>query len=153
MFNQMAGTDMVHVPYKGGGPAATDVLGGQIPIIFSSYVTVASQIQSGKLKVLGVTEKTRYAGLPQVPAIAETLPGFEMSSWLGFFGPPNMPAPVVARLHDSIVKALAAPEVKAKLEAAGLQVVGNSPKEFAAQQKADYERRGALIKAIGIQPE
>ncbi|VWX62437.1 ABC transporter substrate-binding protein [Burkholderiales bacterium 8X] len=153
MLNQMAGIEMVHVPYKGGGPAATDVLGGQIPIIFSSYVTVAAQIQGGKLKVLGVTEKERYPGLPNVPTIAETLPGFEMSSWLGFFGPPNLPAPIVTRLHDSIVKALAAPDVAAKLDAAGLLVVGSTAQQFAAQQKADYEKRGTLIKAIGIQPE
>jgi tripartite-type tricarboxylate transporter receptor subunit TctC len=153
MLNQMAGIDLVHVPYKGGGPAATDVLGGQIPLVFSSLVTVSSQIQAGKLKVLGVTEKTRYAGLPNVPAIAETLPGFEMSSWLGFFGPPNLPAAIVTRLHDSIVKALLAPDVTAKLNAAGLLVVGNTPEQFAAQQKLDYENRGQLIKAIGIQPE
>jgi tripartite-type tricarboxylate transporter receptor subunit TctC len=153
MLNQMAGIDLMHVPYKGGGPAATDVLGGQIPIIFSSLVTVSQQIQAGKLKVLGVTEKTRHAGLPDVPAIAETLPGFEMSSWLGFFGPPNLPAPILAKLHDAIVKALATPEVSAKLNAAGLLVVGNTPQQFAAQQKSDYDKRGALIKAIGIQPE
>lgn len=153
MLNQMAGIDLVHVPYKGGGPAATDVLGGQIPLVFSSLVTVSSQIQAGRLKVLGVTEKARYAGLPNVPAIAETLPGFEMSSWLGFFGPPNLPAAIVSRLHDSIVKALLAPDVTAKLNAAGLLVVGNTPEQFAAQQKLDYENRGQLIKAIGIQPE
>jgi tripartite-type tricarboxylate transporter receptor subunit TctC len=153
MLNQMAGIEMVHVPYKGGGPAATDVLGGQIPIIFSSYVTVAAQIHAGKLKVLGVTEKTRYPGLPDVPTIAETLPGFEMSSWLGFFAPPNLPAPIRDRLHDSIVKALAMPDIRAKLDAAGLLVVGDTPQQFAAQQKSDYDKRGALIKAIGIQPE
>ena len=153
MLNQMAGIDLVHVPYKGGGPAATDVLGGQIPMIFSSLVTVAQQIQAGKLKVLGVTDKTRYAGLPGVPTIAETLPGFEMSSWLGFFGPPNLPAPIVTKLHDAIVKALADPTIAAKLNSAGLLIVGNTPQQFAAQQKSDYEKRGALIKAIGIQPE
>ena len=153
MLNQMAGIDLVHVPYKGGGPAATDVLGGQIPLVFSSLVTVMPQIQSGKLKVLGVTEKTRYAGLPDVPAMAETLPGFEMSSWLAFFGPPNLPAPIVKRLHDSIVRALNTPELTTKFNAAGLLVVANTPEQFAAQQKSDYERRGLLIKAIGIQPE
>ena len=153
MLNQMAGIDLVHVPYKGGGPAATDVLGGQIPLVFSSLVTVMPQIQSGKLKVLGVTEKTRYPGLPDVPAMAETLPGFEMSSWLAFFGPANLPAPILKRLHDSIVKALTTPELTAKFNAAGLLVVANSPEQFAAQQKSDYERRGQLIKAIGIQPE
>ncbi len=153
MINQMAGIDMIHVPYKGGGPAATDVIGGQIPIIFSSLVTVAPHIQAGKVKVLGVTEKTRYAGLPNVPAIAETLPGFEMSSWLGFFGPPGLPAPITARLNASIVKALHSPEVTAKMQAAGLLVVANTPEQFGAQQRTDYENRGKLIKALGVQPE
>ena len=153
MLNQMAGIDLMHVPYKGGDPAATAVLSGQIPLAFSSLVTVEQAIKSGRLKVLGVTEKTRYAGLPNVPTIAETLPGFEMSSWLGFFGPPKLPAPILARLHDSIVKALAAPDVAAKLSANGLLVVGNTPEQFAAQQRTDYEQRGQLVKAIGIQPE
>jgi tripartite-type tricarboxylate transporter receptor subunit TctC len=153
MMNQMAGIDMTHVPYKGGGPAATDVIGGQIPIIFSSLVTVMPQIQAGKLKALGITEKTRYAGLPNVPAIAETLPGFEMSSWLGFFGPPNLPPAITARLNASLVKALHVPEITAKMQAAGLVVVANSAEQFAAQQRADYENRGKLIKALGVQPE
>ena len=153
MMNQMAGIDMVHVPYKGGGPAATDVLGGQIPVIFSSLVTVMPQIQAGRLKALAVTEKVRYPGLPNVQAVAETLPGFEMSSWLGFFAPANLPAPIATRLNTSLVKALTAPDVTAKLDAAGLLVVGNSAAQFAAQQKSDYENRGKLIKSIGLQPE
>jgi tripartite-type tricarboxylate transporter receptor subunit TctC len=153
MLNQMAGIDLIHVPYKGGGPAATDVLGGQIPIIFSSLVTVAPHIQAGRLKVLGVTEKTRYAGLPNVPAIAETLPGFEMSSWLGFFGPPGLPPAITVRLNTAIVKALHSSEVTAKMQAAGLLVVANTPEQFAQQQRADYDSRGKLIKALGVQPE
>ncbi len=139
MFRIAIGADMVHVPYKGGGPAATDLLGGQIPVIFSSLVTVMPQIQAGRLKALAVTEKVRYPGLPNVQAVAETIPGFEMSSWLGFFAPANLPAPIAARLNTSLVKALTAPDVTAKLDAAGLLVVGNSAAQFAAQQKSDYE--------------
>jgi tripartite-type tricarboxylate transporter receptor subunit TctC len=153
LLNQMAGIDLVHVPYKGGGPAATDLLGGQIPLVFSSLVTVAPQIRAGKLKAIAVTEKTRYAGFPNVPAVAETLPGFEMSSWLGFFGPGKLPPDVLAKLNASMTRALNTPEVSAKLGEAGLMVVANTPEQFAAQQKSDYEKRGQLIKAIGIQPE
>jgi len=153
LLNEMAGIDITHVPYKGGGPAVTDALGGQIPLVFASLVSVSTQLKAGKLKALGVTEATRYAGLPEVAAIAETLPGFEMSSWLGFFGPPRLPAPVLARLNDALVKALVSPEVAAKLSAQGLLVVANTPEQFAAQQKADHDKRGQLIKAMGIQPE
>jgi tripartite-type tricarboxylate transporter receptor subunit TctC len=129
------------------------VLGGQIPMIFASLVGVLPQIKAGKLKVLGVTEKTRYAGLPDVPAIAETLPGFAMSSWLGFFAPARLPAPVQARLNASLVKALSAPDVTAKLNGQGLLVVGDTPEQFAAQQKEDFDQRAVLIKSIGLQPE
>ncbi len=153
MLNEQAGIDLTHIPYKGGGPAVVDVLGGQIPLVFASLVSVTSYVQAGKLKVLAVTEPTRYPGLLEVQTVAETLPGFEMSSWLGFFGPPKMSAPVLARLNEAIVKALAAPESTAKLEAQGLMVVANSPEQFASQQKAAYEKRGKIIKAIGIQPE
>ncbi|HEY8709071.1 MAG TPA: tripartite tricarboxylate transporter substrate binding protein [Burkholderiaceae bacterium] len=153
LLNQLAGIDIQHVPYKGGGPAANDVLGGQIPMIYASLVGVLQQIKVGKLKVLGVTEKTRYSGLPDVPAIGETVPGFSMSSWLGFFAPAHLPAAIQARLHASLVKALASPEVAAKLNAQGLLVVGDTPEQFAAQQKADFEQRGALVKSIGLQPE
>ena len=153
MLNRMAGIDLVHVPYRGGGPAATDVLTGQIPLVFSSLATVQEQIKAGKLKALGVTEKTRFAGMPDIPAIAETVPDFEISSWLGFFGPPRLPAPVLAKLHGAIVKALLDPAVASKLNAAGLLIVADTPEHFAAQQRSDYDKRGALIKAIGIAPE
>ena len=151
LFNQMAGTDIVHVPYKGGGPAVTDVLGGQIPLIYSSLVSVMPYIKAGKLTALAVTEKTRYVGLPDVPAMAEILPGFEMSSWLALFGPAGLPAPIVEKLNHAAVDALKSPDVKATLEAAGLVPVGNTPAQLAAQQKADFERRGKLIKSAGIE--
>jgi tripartite-type tricarboxylate transporter receptor subunit TctC len=151
LFNQIAGTDIVHVPYKGGGPAVTDVLGGQIPLVYASLVSVSAHIKSGKLKVLAVTEKTRYAGLPDVPTLAETLPGFEMSSWLGLFGPARMPAPILKKISEAAIAALRTPEVKTAFESAGLVPGGNTPAQFAAQQKNDFERRGRLIKAAKIE--
>jgi tripartite-type tricarboxylate transporter receptor subunit TctC len=153
LFNQLAGTDIVHVAYKGGGPAVTDVMGGQVTLAFSSLGSVSPHLNAGKLKVLAVTEKTRYEGLPKVPAISETIPNFEMSSWLGFFAPAGLPAPVLKQLHRSITKALLAPDVSSKLHASGLLVVANTPEQFAALQKADYEKRGQLIKLNQIQAE
>jgi tripartite-type tricarboxylate transporter receptor subunit TctC len=150
LLRQMAGIDIVHVPYKGGGQAITDFVGGQVPLMFSSLVTVAPHIRSGKVRALGVVESTRYAAMPEVPTIAETLPGFEINSWLGFLGPAGLPPAVQARLHGEIVKALNAPDVRARLEPAGLVVVANTPAEFAAIIKTDLDRRGRLIKSAGI---
>jgi tripartite-type tricarboxylate transporter receptor subunit TctC len=150
LLNQSAGIDLVHVPYKGGGPAVTDVLGGQIPLAFCSLVSVAQQIKAGSLKALGVTDLTAYAGLPGVPAIADTVPGFEMTSWLALFAPANLPAATLAQMHDAAVAALKSPDVSAKLEAAGLVPVGDSAAAFAKRLKDDFDKRGALIKASGI---
>ena len=150
LLNQMAGSDLVHVAYKGGAPAITDVLGGQLPLVFSSMVAVTAQIKAGKLKALGITEKARVAAMPAVPAIAETVPDFEMQSWLAFFGPAGLPPAVLQTLNASIVKALRAPEVAAKLNDGGLLVVANTPEQFAAQLKADFEKRGELIRRNNI---
>ena len=150
LLNQMAGSDLVHVAYKGGAPAITDVLGGQLPLVFSSMVAVTAQIKAGKLKALGITEKARVAAMPGVPAIAETVPDFEMQSWLAFFGPAGLPPAVLQTLNASIVKALRAPEVAAKLNDGGLLVVANTPEQFAAQLKADFEKRGELIRRNNI---
>jgi tripartite-type tricarboxylate transporter receptor subunit TctC len=150
LLRQMAGIDIVHVPYKGGGQAITDFVGGQVPLMFSSLVTVAPHIKSGKVRALGFVEAKRYPAMPDVPTIAETLPGFEINSWLGFLGPAGLPPAVQARLHAEIIKALNAPDVRARLEPAGLVVVGNTPDEFSAIIKTDLDRRGRLIKAAGI---
>jgi tripartite-type tricarboxylate transporter receptor subunit TctC len=153
LFNASAGVDILHVAYKGGGPAVVDVMGGQIPLAYSSLASVAPQIKAGKLKALGVTEKTRYAALPEVPAIAETLPGFEMPSWHGFVGPAGMPQPIVKTLNESLARALNAPDVRRKLAESGLLVVANSPEEFGAELKAHNQARGLLIKQHNIQSE
>lgn len=150
MFNQMTGTEMVHVPYKGGGPAVQDVVGGQIPLVYSTLVSVLPLIKSGKLKALGITEATRFSAAPDIPTVAETVPGFEMSAWLAFMGPPGMPEPVVKTLSQSIIKALRTPDVTTKLEEAGLLVVASTPQEFDAQLRATYASRGELIRKANL---
>jgi len=109
--------------------------------------------QSGKVKILAVVERERYAALPEIPTIAETVPGFELSSWLGFFAPAGTPAPIVDRLNQAIVAALRADDVRGKLDPAGLEVVGSTPAEFASVVRSDLARRGELIRSRGIQPE
>ena len=153
LLGQMTGTQLIHIAYKGGGPAVTDALGGQIPMLFASLVSVMPYIQSGKLRAIAVTDTRRYPGLPDVPTIAESVPGFEMTSWLGFFAPAHVPQPIVKRLNQEIVKALNAPDSRSKMDAAGLVVIGNTPEEFAAMVRSDYEKRGKLIRAAGIKGE
>jgi tripartite-type tricarboxylate transporter receptor subunit TctC len=128
-------------------------MGGQIPMLFASAITVIPHIQSGKVRAIAVTSLTRYEGLPNVPTIAETLEGFEMPSWLAFFGPANLPAAITQRLSGEIQKALRDPDVKQKLSDSGLVVVAGGPAELAAMQKKDYELKGRLIREAGVKPE
>lgn len=153
LFNQMAGTDMLHVPYRGGGPAMVDVLGGQIPVIFTSLATAMPHIKSGKLTLLGLTEKQRVKEFADIPTIAETLPGFEMGSWLAFIGPAKMPRDVVETLNVSISKALKLPDVEAKLNESGLLVKPSTSEAFAKELKHDYDTRGRLINDNKISAE
>ncbi len=153
LLGQMTGTELTHIAYKGGGPAVTDLLGGQIPLLFASLVSVTPLIQGGKLRAMAVTDSKRHSGLPDVATIGETVPGFEMTSWLGFFAPAHVPQPIVRRLNDEIVKALNAPDSRSKMEAAGLVVIANTPEEFAAMVRSDYQKRGRLISSAGIKGE
>ncbi len=144
----------LHVPYRGGGPAVTDVLGGQIPAIFSSVISVLPYIQAGKLRALAVTEAKRYSGLPNVPSIAETYEGFDVPSWLAFFGPAKLPEPVTQRLSSALRTALQDPEIKTKLDSTGLVVPSDpSPRALAELQQRDYALKGKIIHEAGIQIE
>jgi tripartite-type tricarboxylate transporter receptor subunit TctC len=147
------GIEIVHVPYRGGALSANDLAGGHIPMAFMSYSSVSPLIPTGKIRILAVVEKTRYAALPDVPTVGETIPGFEMSSWLGFFAPTGTPAPIVARLHDEIVKALKADAVKERLAAVGLAVVAGRPEELAETVRNGIAVRGELVKAAKIEPQ
>ncbi|MEY4652298.1 MAG: hypothetical protein RI884_879 [Pseudomonadota bacterium] len=153
LLKARSGAPLVHVPYRGGGPALNDLLGNQIPILFASAITVIPHIKAGRVKAIAVTSAERYKGLPDVPAIAESLPGFEMPSWLAFFGPANLPPAVAKRLGEGFVKAIRDPEVSAKLSAAGMDVVAGTPEQLAALQRREFEQRGKLIREAGIKGE
>jgi tripartite-type tricarboxylate transporter receptor subunit TctC len=153
-LKQYAGVDMVHVPYKGAGPAMTDLIGNQIPVVFTTLSTALPYVPSGKVKVIGVVEGRRTQSAPNVPTIGESVPGYAMpTTWLGFFAPANLPAPIVKRLNAEIVKALHAPDSRAKLDAGGMPVTGTSPEEFAEMIRKDTDTIGKISSTAGIQPE
>ena len=142
------------MPYRGGALSANDLAGGHIAMAFAELLgrrrRSSRPARSGFSRVV---EKTRYAGLPDVPTVGETVPGFEMSSWLGFFAPAGTPAPIVARLHDEIVKILKVDAVKERLAAVGLAVVAGTPAELAETVRNGIAVRGELIKAAKIEPQ
>jgi tripartite-type tricarboxylate transporter receptor subunit TctC len=147
------GIDIVHVPYRGGALSANDLAGGHIAMAFLSYSAAAPLVASGKVRVLAVVEKTRYAALPNVPTVGETIPGFEMSSWLGFFAPSGTPGPIVTRLHNEIVKILTVDQVKERLAAVGLAVVAGTPADLSETIRNGITVRGELVKAAKIEPQ
>jgi tripartite-type tricarboxylate transporter receptor subunit TctC len=154
LFNETAGVKITHVPYRGVAPAMQDVVGGHIPMTFISVSNALGPMQEGRIKVLAVLEPVRFSKLPQIPSMSEIIPAFQKpSSWFGFFGPPALPAPILARINAEMDKALKAPDVLPTLEENGLAVIGGSPAQFSALLKDGIERYGAIIKRAGVQPE
>jgi len=140
LLAQKAGIKLVHVPYRGGGLAVNDLLGGHINMAFLSLSAAVPHLPSGKIKILAVVERMRYAAMPNVPTVGEIVPGFEMSSWLGIFAPAGTPAPLIARLNEAIIKILTTEAVKEKFAALGLVVAPSTPGELLDQDRSGRER-------------
>jgi tripartite-type tricarboxylate transporter receptor subunit TctC len=153
LFKSTAGVDIVHIPYKGVVMAIPDLLGARVTMMFSPISLVVPLSREGKLRALAVTSAKRSAAVPDLPTIAESYPGFEYISWYGLLAPANTPASVVSRLHAETVKALAAPDLGAKLMDVGLERSGSSPESFAALIKMDIPKWSKLIKAAAITVE
>ena len=153
MFMKAAGISMLHVPYKGGAPAVLDTVGNQTQVLFSAGTQTLPHVRSGKLRLLAVTEAKRSALLPAVPTLMETLPGLEMSVWYAAFGPPGLPPELAARLNLEINKAMAMPEVRARMDAIGVDVVNAGPEHLASALRNDSERYSRIIKELGIKLE
>jgi tripartite-type tricarboxylate transporter receptor subunit TctC len=154
MFKASFGLDIVHVPYKGAAPALTALVAGEVNMTVNSAPDSAPTARAGKIRMLAVAETQRWAGLPDVPALAEILPGYDRPpGWYGFFGPAGLPQPVLARLNAEIVKALNAPDVRGKLETAGLAVVPGSPEQFSALLRRSLELYAQAVKIAGVKPE
>ncbi len=153
MLQQMAGIQLNHVPYKSIPPALTDVIGGQIAMAFADLVTGTPQIKSGKVRALGVTSQKRASLLPDVPAIAETVRGFELIAWFALFTNAQAPKEVPLRLNAESVKILARPDVRERFAAMGIEVSPTTPAELAAFVKSEIEKWAKLTQAAGILPE
>jgi tripartite-type tricarboxylate transporter receptor subunit TctC len=150
LFKTMAGVQMVHVPYKGAGPAMQDLIGGQIQLMFDNLASSLGQVRAGKVRALAVTTAKRSTLAPELPTIAESgLPGFDISTWFGIFAPGGTPQPVVQRLHDAFVAALHAPDVQATMKKMGAEPVGNTPEEFAAYIRSEARKYAKVIEASG----
>jgi len=154
LFKSMAGVEMLHVPYKGTGQAVTDLVGGQIDVMFSPAETVMQHVQGGRLKALAVTSARRFGALPDLPTVAEAgVPGYEAIGWFGLFAPAATPKDLVAKISADVNKVLADPDVKQKMLAAGAEPHGMSPAEFAAFVRSEMDKWARLMKERGINPD
>jgi tripartite-type tricarboxylate transporter receptor subunit TctC len=154
LFKMMAGVEMVHVPYRGSTPALTDLLGGQVQVMFDATPSSLPHIRAGKLRPLAVTTATRLEVLPDIPTVGDFVPGYEASAWLGFGAPKNTPAAVVDRLNKEINLAISDSAIKARLvDLGGLAVPPSSPAEFGKFIARDTEKWGKVVRAANIKPD
>ncbi|MBA3588572.1 tripartite tricarboxylate transporter substrate binding protein [Methylibium sp.] len=154
LFKQMAGVDIVHVPYKGSGPAVTDLLGGQIGLMFDNVPNIIQHVKAGKLKALAVTTPKASKQAPGVPTVAESgVPGYEVDVWFGFAAPAGTPQPILDKLNTEIVKILNMTDVKAKFAAQGVDVIGSTQAEFAKHLVEQSEMWAKVVRDAGVTPE
>ncbi len=151
MFSRAVDAPMVHVPYRGAGPAALDVSTGRLDFLFVSYASVLPFYQSGKARILAVSSARRLTALPNVPTMAEAgFPGLEMETWFGLLAPAGTPAPIVGKLHDAFARAVQDREVAKQMEDQGAEAVTNSPQAYAAYIASETERFGKIVKVLGV---
>jgi tripartite-type tricarboxylate transporter receptor subunit TctC len=153
LLKMTAKIDLVHVPYKGGSQAITDVMGGQIELFFTGAPVTMPHIQSGKLKVLAVTNARRAAVLPDVPTIGETLPGYELNNWYGIMAPAGTPRALIDKVNADVARILAQPELREKFLVLGADPAPSTPEKFGAVIRADAERSAKIIKAAAMRPD
>jgi tripartite-type tricarboxylate transporter receptor subunit TctC len=153
LYKQMTGIQAQHIPYKGSGPSFIDLIGGRYDFTFAGLQGAQAQVRAGKLRSLAITTPKRLAVIPDIPAMAEALPGFEVIGWYGVIGPAGMPAPLVKRLHDELTRVLALPEVRSRIAADGAEPVGSAPSEFREFMAADLAKWAKLVKESGAKLE
>jgi tripartite-type tricarboxylate transporter receptor subunit TctC len=153
LLKQKTGLNMVHVPYKGGGPAIQDLVAGHIPISFGTTPAVLPQAQAGTIRIIGLAEVKRSPDLPDVPTISETVVGVDTFTWVGVFAPLGTPKPIVDRVNAIIAEAIKRPDVIAKLKTQGATAAGGSPEELQKSMQTEFDHWTKVIPSIGIKPE
>ena len=154
LLQYMTGIDLLHVPYKGGGPAMTATMGGQTPLVIGTSVGVLPHVRSGKLRGIAITSARRSAGAPDIPTFAESgVPGYEHEPWNGMFGPARLSKPVLAKVNAEVVRVLHSPDVKKVFERDGADIVGSTPEQFSAVIKSEIAKWSKVAKAAGIKAE
>jgi tripartite-type tricarboxylate transporter receptor subunit TctC len=150
LFKTMAGVDMLHIPYKGSAPAVTDLIAGQVQLMFDNLPSSIAQVKAGKLRPIAVTTLKRSPALPDVPTIAESgLPGYDASSWFGMHAPAGTPKDIISKIHGVVTKSLQAPEMIERLSTQGAQPVGNTPEEFTEFLRVEIAKWARVVKASG----
>jgi len=149
LFNMMTGVKMIHVPYKGGNFAMTDIIGGQIELSFENGPNCMPHIKSGRLKALGVTTRTRAQALPEVPPINDTVPGFEVGSWQGMFVPAGVPRDIVTKLNTEVRRILALDDIKNRISGLGAEVATTTPEQFVEFIRAEIAKWEKVVKVAG----
>jgi tripartite-type tricarboxylate transporter receptor subunit TctC len=154
LYERLAGVDLVHVPYKGIAPAITDLVGGQVQLLFGDVGLVLPHVKAGNLKAIAVTSKQRATPLPDVPTMIEAgVPGYQMGTWWGLLAPAGTPRPIVARLNAEVRKALSLPEIQSAFKARSLEYELTTPEQFAARIRDEYDTWGKIVKEANIKAE
>jgi tripartite-type tricarboxylate transporter receptor subunit TctC len=154
LLKSSTGIDLVHVPYKGGGPAVTAIVSGEVAVLFSSLPTTLPQVQAGRLKMLAISSAKRNAVLPSLPTLAESgVPDFEVINWYGLLAPARTPRRIIDKLHDTAVSLLRAPDMLARLTSEGTDAVGETPEHFRAYLARELARWDKLGRAIGLKSD
>jgi tripartite-type tricarboxylate transporter receptor subunit TctC len=153
MFQRAAGISMIHVPYKGIPPAVTDVIGGRVTMLFTTTISAAPHINSGKLRAVAITSAKRQSSMPDVPTVGETLPGYRAEAFQGMVVPARVPQAIVNKLSAEVARIVRLPDVAQRFQLDGAEPVGSTPKEFAAFLKAEMQKWSKVIKEAGIKPE
>lgn len=153
LFNTMTGVKMIHIPYKGAAPATTDLLAGQVQLMFNNMLSAMPQVKNGRLRAIAVTSSKRSAAVPELPAIAETVPGYEASGWYAALGPAAMPRELIAKINNDMNRIMKMPDVMQRLAGDGVEAVGTTPEQFGTYLRAEISKWGKVVQASGAKAD